>query len=87
MECRYEAIMSEARAKIFTHGGSQAVRLPKAFRFEGREVAIRRDGPRVILEPVQASSAGLGNLWAEIDALRGGHIFVAPEDPPAEDPI
>jgi virulence-associated protein VagC len=43
-----------ARAKLFTHGGSQAVRLPKAFRFEGAEVTVRRDGDAVILEPVSA---------------------------------
>ena len=38
-------------AKIFTTGGSQAVRLPKEFRFEGSEVSIRREGEKVILEP------------------------------------
>ncbi len=38
-------------AKLFTTGGSQAVRLPKAFRFEGTEVSIRREGQKVILEP------------------------------------
>jgi len=44
-----------ARAKIFNNGGSQAVRLPKAFRFpEGqREVAVRRIGKKVILEPAE----------------------------------
>ncbi|MBZ5571290.1 MAG: AbrB/MazE/SpoVT family DNA-binding domain-containing protein [Acidobacteriia bacterium] len=31
-----------ARAKIFTNGRSQAVRLPREFRFEGKEVAIRK---------------------------------------------
>ncbi len=46
--------VGSARAKLFAHGGSQAVRLPKAFRFEGSEVCIRRDGDRVILEPVRA---------------------------------
>ena len=30
-------------AKLFKNGRSQAVRLPKEFRFEGKEVAIRRD--------------------------------------------
>ena len=35
-------------AKIFWTGRSQAVRLPKAFRFEGSEVRIRREGRRVI---------------------------------------
>jgi len=45
--------MSDLRAKIFTHGGSQAVRLPKAFRFDASEVRIRKEGQRVILEPIQ----------------------------------
>jgi antitoxin VapB len=42
-----------ARAKIFTNGGSQAVRLPKSVRFpDGQaEVVVRREGRRVILEP------------------------------------
>ncbi len=40
-------------AKLFQTGGSQAVRLPKEFRFEGQEaVRISRQGHRVILEPV-----------------------------------
>jgi virulence-associated protein VagC len=41
------------RAKLFRHGGSQAVRLPKRYRFdEQSEVFIRREGERVILEPI-----------------------------------
>lgn len=45
---------SERRAKLFRHGGSQAVRLPKEFRFERqREVLIHREGDRVVLEPVR----------------------------------
>ncbi len=39
-------------AKIFQHGGSQAVRLPKAFRFEGTEVLIERNGDEVVLKPL-----------------------------------
>ena len=39
-------------AKLFLNGRSQAVRLPKAFRFEGlTEVVIERDGDRVVLSP------------------------------------
>ena len=38
-------------AKIFQHGGSQAVRLPKAFRFSGTEVQIEKQGNKVILKP------------------------------------
>lgn len=38
-----------ARAKLFFHGRSQAVRLPKEFRFEGTEVYVRRVGADVVL--------------------------------------
>ena len=38
-------------AKLFLNGRSQAVHLPKAFRFEGLTVLIERDGDRVILSP------------------------------------
>jgi antitoxin VapB len=48
--------MPATRAKLFQNGGSQAVRLPRECRFpEGqREVLVRREGARVILEPVDA---------------------------------
>jgi antitoxin VapB len=42
-----------ATAKLFQHGGSQAVRLPKDFRFEGSEVEIEKRGLEVILRPKQ----------------------------------
>lgn len=42
-------------AKIFQNGRSQAVRLPKAFRFKGKEVYIHREGSRVILSEKPAS--------------------------------
>lgn len=41
------------RAKVFWTGRSQAVRLPKGFRFATDEVVIHREGERVVLEPVQ----------------------------------
>jgi len=45
--------MNATRAKLFQNGGSQAVRLPKECRFIAqREVLVRREGRRVILEPV-----------------------------------
>ncbi len=51
-------------AKLFWSGRSQAVRLPKDFRFKGDEVRIRRHGSAVILEPVNAD-------WAWLDAIAG----------------
>jgi antitoxin VapB len=45
-------------AKLFRHGGSQAVRLPKAFRFEGTEVGIERRGEEVVLKPRSRAARG-----------------------------
>lgn len=40
-------------AQLFMNGRSQAVRLPKLFRFEGNEVQIKKVGSSVVLTPVQ----------------------------------
>lgn len=45
----------ESVAKLFNNGRSQAVRLPKEFRFKGNEVRIRKQGDKVILEPMKNS--------------------------------
>jgi antitoxin VapB len=42
-------------AKVFKHGNSQAVRLPKEFRFAGEEVQIKRVGAGVLLLPKHLS--------------------------------
>lgn len=42
-------------AKLFMNGNSQAVRLPQEFRFEGKEVYIRKEGNQVILSPKRRS--------------------------------
>ena len=42
----------KAEARIFTHGGSQAVRLPRAFRLPGDRVRVRREGNGILLEPI-----------------------------------
>lgn len=44
-------------AKIFKHGRSQAVRLPKAFRLPGDEVRVRRVGKGILLEPIEKDVA------------------------------
>ena len=57
----------EATAKIFKNGRSQAVRLPKAFRFKGKEVKIRKEGEKVILEPLVRDQWPLG-FWDDFGA-------------------
>ena len=41
---------------VFLNGRSQAVRIPKDLRFEGKEVSVRRLGDGVILEPLKADA-------------------------------
>jgi antitoxin VapB len=42
-------------AKLFKNGQSQAERLPKSFRFKGREVFIKKSGNAVVLLPEKDS--------------------------------
>ena len=57
------------RAKIFWSGRSQAVRLPKEFRFDGAEVTIRRQGNAIILEAPKADDTPGTDEWAWLDQL------------------
>jgi antitoxin VapB len=69
-----------AIAKVFKHGRSQAVRLPKEFRFAGKEVRVTKIGDRVILEPLDAPDR---MPWELIDSL-GDNPFMPQgrEQPP-----
>lgn len=67
-------------AKIFKNGESQAVRLPKEFRFAGKEVFIKRVGSAVVLLPKakswEALVESLGKFSPDFMARR--------EQPPAQ---
>ena len=70
------------RAKLFQSGGSQAVRLPKEYRFEGQEeVEIYREGEKIILEPAR-------RRWSEEFLQLAGSApdFPYPEEPPPAEP-
>lgn len=69
-------------AKLFTHGGSQAVRLPKEFRFEGREVHVRRMGADVVLSP--QAPASIRALIGALDQFEPG-IRIDREVPVADE--
>ena len=58
--------MRHKTASIFWTGRSQAVRLPKEFRFEGDTVLVRREGNAVILEPACDWPAGYTESFAGI---------------------
>lgn len=60
-----------ARAKVFTTGGSQAVRLPKQFRLDTAEVEIWREGKELRMRPVPAHDSWQ-KMFDRIDAILGG---------------
>ena len=65
------------RAKLFKSGGSQAVRLPKDYRFENQdEVTIYRQGNRIILE-------GARRRWQKefLELAGAATSFPYPEEP------
>lgn len=60
-------------ARLFRNGRSQAVRLPREFRFEGERVRVQRVGRGVLMEPIFADVA---EWFAELDRF-GPETFMA----------
>ena len=82
-----DAVVSEPRAKLFMHGRSQAVRLPKEFRLPGTEVRVSRIGDKVILEPLEKTPFDVKSWRAKLRTL-GGRDFLPegrPEQPQMPD--
>jgi len=76
MSAQSAAKSKSADARLFWNGRSQAVRLPKEFRFEGDRVRVTRMGAGVLLEPVpKKRKESIEEWFAKIDALRGDPIF------------
>lgn len=60
-----------ATAKVFENGRSQAVRIPKEYRFKDKEVIINRIGEVVLLIPKES---GWDSLWQGIDMLTDDYM-------------
>ncbi|BAQ46439.1 MULTISPECIES: type II toxin-antitoxin system VapB family antitoxin [Methylobacterium] len=68
-------------AKLFMSGGSQAVRLPREFRFDGSEVEIFRRGDEVVL---RERPANLSVLLDIIDDMPADMLIDLQDGPPQE---
>jgi len=66
-----------ATAKVFRNGASQAVRLPREFRFDTDEVCIKRIGSAVLLFPKDAAWDLMGAALGQVD-----DDFMAQRDQP-----
>jgi antitoxin VapB len=76
MAAKSEANTKPVDAKLFWNGRSQAVRLPKEFRFEGDHVRVSRMGAGVLLEPLPPTEKeSPEEMFARMDAMGGDPLF------------
>ncbi len=67
---------------LFRNGANQAVRIPREFELPGTEARLRREGDRLILEPVEVTSLHeLIRAWETEPPLEEG-IPELPDEPP-----
>lgn len=70
--------MNEIRhVRLFRNGRNQAVRIPVEFELPGDEALMRRDGDRLVIEPL--AKRGLSALLASLEPL--GEAFPEIADP------
>jgi antitoxin VapB len=71
--------MNEIRhVRLFRNGRNQAVRIPVEFELPGEEALMRRDGDRLVIEPL--AKRGLSALLASLEPLDEAFPEIA--DPP-----
>ena len=69
-------------ARVFMNGRSQAVRLPKEFRFDTDRVLVRREGRHVVLSPMfkdwddylENGARFTDDFFEAMEELRGTHL-------------
>ena len=74
------AEMAERHVKLFKNGRNQALRIPREFELPGSDAIIRREGQRLIIEPVPPKS--LLAVLASLPTIE--EDFPPIEDRPAE---
>lgn len=46
----------ERLVKVFRNGRNQAIRIPREFELPGKEAVLRKEGARLVIEPVKKKS-------------------------------
>jgi antitoxin VapB len=71
-----------SHARVFQSGNSQAVRLPKEFRFQADSVEIYRRGDEVVLREVPANATAVFDALASMpaDFMRDGREDTPPQE-------
>ncbi len=73
-------MLTERHVRLFKNSRNQAIRIPREFELPGTEAIIRKEGDRLIIEPLMRRSLlGLLAGWEPME-----ENFPAIEDSPAE---
>ena len=75
-------MQTERHVRLFRNGRNQAVRIPRDFEMDGNEAIIRKDGNRLIIEPVSAKDR-LIELLKTLEPIQ--EEFPEMDDPPAKE--
>ena len=75
-------MQTERHVRLFRNGRNQAVRIPRDFEIDGNEAIIRKEGNRLILEPVSNKNALL-ELLKTLEPIQ--EEIPEMEDPPVND--
>jgi antitoxin VapB len=76
------AMQTERHVKLFRNGRNQALRIPREFELEGNEAIIRKEGNRLIIEPVGKKNRLL-ELLKTLEPI--DEEFPEIDDPPVPD--
>lgn len=73
----------ERHVRLFRNGRNQALRIPREFELEGDEALIRKEGDRLIIEPIRKGQ--LLALLATLDPIEEPFPDIDEDLPPLDD--
>lgn len=76
---------TERHVRLFRNGRNQALRIPREFELDGNEAILRRDGDKLIVEPVRKGR--LLSLLATLEPLDIPFPDIDSDTPPLDDTI
>ncbi len=76
-------MQAERHVKLFRNGRNQALRIPREFEFDGDEAIVRKEGDRLIVEPVR--KGGLLSVLAGLEPLDESFPDVDETNAPLDD--
>lgn len=74
----------ERHVRLFRNGRNQAVRIPREFEFDGEEAILRKEGDRLVLEPIRTGK--LLSVLRALGPMKVPFSDIDDELPPLDEP-